>query len=91
VKRLLVLGLLVFLFVRPGAAAAEETLMIRVGREFDATLAQLQQVIAEHGYTVSHVQRCDVGLQGSGYETDKYRVVFFGKLDEMRAITCARG
>lgn len=86
-KRLLALSFLAFLFLRPGAAVAEETLMIRVGREFDATLAQLQQVIAEHGYTVSHVQRCDVGLQGSGYETDKYRVVFFGKLDEMRAIS----
>ena len=86
-KRLLALTFLVFLFLRPGDAVAEETLMIRVGLAFDATLAQLQQVIAEHGYTVSHVQRCDVGLQGSGYETDKYRVVFFGKLDEMRAIS----
>lgn len=86
-KRLLALSFLVILFVQPGAAVAEETLMIRVGLEFDATLAQLQQVIAEHGYTVSHVQRCDVGLQGSGYETDKYRVVFFGKLGEMRAIS----
>ena len=88
-KRLLVFGFLVFLFAPPGTAVAEETLMIRVGLEFDATLAQLQQVIAEHGYTVSHVQRCDVGLQGSGYETDKYRVVFFGKLEEMRAISGA--
>lgn len=88
-KRLLALSFLVLLFLRPGAAEAEETLMIRVGLAFDATLAQLQQVIAEHGYTVSHVQRCDVGLQGSGYETDKYRVVFFGKLDEMRAISAS--
>ena len=86
-KRLLAIGFFVFLFAGAGAAVAEETLMIRVTRGFDATLSQLQQVIAEHGYTVSHVQRCDVGLQQSGYETDKYRVVFFGKLDEMRSIS----
>jgi uncharacterized protein (DUF302 family) len=87
VNRLIVSTLLAFVLLRPGGAAAEETLMARVGRDFDTALEQLQQVIAEYGYTVSHVQRCDVGLQGSGYQTDKYRVVFFGKLDEVRAIS----
>ena len=86
-KRLLALIIFVSLFVPPGAGAAEDTLMIRVSLAFDATLAQLQQVIVEHGYTVSHVQRCDVGLQHSGYQTDKYRIVFFGKLDEIRALS----
>ena len=86
-SRLILLTMFALLFVRPGDAGAEETLMARVGLDFDSSLEQLQRVIAEHGYTVSHVQRCDVGLQRSGYQTDKYRVVFFGKLDEVRAIS----
>ena len=36
---------------------------------------------------MSHVQRCDSGLTGLGYETDGYRVVFFGKLDEVRQLS----
>ena len=86
-NRLILLTVLAFLCFRPGDAVAEETLMTRVGLDFDTTLEQLQQVIVEHGYTVAHVQRCDVGLQHSGYQTDKYRVVFFAKLDEVRAIS----
>jgi len=32
------------------------------------------------------VQRVDIGLTKSGFKTDKYRIVFFGKLDEVRAV-----
>lgn len=88
-KRLTVLILSAFLVLGPGAASAETTLLARIDRPFDATLGQLQKVIAEHGYTVSHVQRCDAGLLHSGYPTDKYRVVFFGKLEEVRAISAS--
>jgi len=30
------------------------------------------------------VQRVDIGLTTFGYQTDKYRVVFFGKPEELR-------
>ena len=46
----------------------------------------LQTTIDEHGYKLSRVQRVDIGLTKSGYKTDKYRVVFFGKPSEIRAI-----
>ena len=52
----------------------------------EAMLA-LQESIREHGYTVSRVQRIDVGLTGMGYKTDKYRIVFAGKIDEIREMT----
>jgi uncharacterized protein (DUF302 family) len=32
------------------------------------------------------VQRVDVGLETKGFKTDFYRIVFFGKPEEMRAL-----
>ena len=42
-------------------------------------MAVLQHAIGTQGYTLSRVQRVDIGLTESGFKTDKYRVVFFGK------------
>jgi uncharacterized protein (DUF302 family) len=39
--------------------------------------------VKEHGYQVTRVQRIDIGLTGMGYKTDKYRVVFVGKPEEI--------
>lgn len=33
------------------------------------------------------MQRVDVGLTASGYETDKYRIVFYGKPEQVRSLT----
>lgn len=69
------------------AASAEDMIMMRSVQPFPEAMLALQQSIAEHGYTVSRVQRIDVGLTGMGYETDKYRIVFAGKIDEIRMLT----
>jgi len=71
----------------PALAAAEEMIMIRSVLPFPEAMLALQESIAAHGYTVSRVQRIDVGLTGKGYKTDKYRVVFAGKIDEIRELT----
>lgn len=84
-KRLLCLGLLLLLaFSLP--VSAEELLMVRVKSPFPETMLKFQEVIKEHGYKLSRVQRVDVGLSRSGYKTDKYRVVFFGKEKQDRWI-----
>jgi len=67
--------------------AAEEMIMIRSVLPFPEAMLALQESIAAHGYTVSRVQRIDIGLTGMGYKTDKYRVVFAGKIDEIRELT----
>lgn len=77
------LGLLLF----PALLAAEEMIMIRSVLPFPEAMLALQESIAAHGYTVSRVQRIDVGLTGMGYKTDKYRIVFAGKIDEIRQLT----
>ena len=70
-------------------AAAQNILTARSAQNFERSMLQLKASIESHGYTVSHVQRCDSGLTGLGYETDGYRVVFFGKLDEIRSLSAA--
>ena len=67
-------------------AQAEDLLMARSTQEFPEAMLALQESIARQGYVVSRVQRVDIGLQAMGYKTDKYRVVFFGKPDEIRKL-----
>lgn len=67
-------------------ANAEEMIMTRSVLPFPEAMLALQESIAAHGYTVSRVQRIDIGLTGMGYKTDKYRVVFAGKIDEIRML-----
>lgn len=64
-------------------ARAEELLMVRLERPFPEAMNVLQQAIAEQGYRVTRVQRVDVGLSSRGFQTAEYRVVFFGKPEEM--------
>jgi len=68
-------------------ALAEEIVITRSVLAFPEAMLALQESIRAHGYTVSRVQRIDIGLTGMGYKTDKYRIVFAGKIDEIRELT----
>ena len=83
-KRRLLLLLTVFIFQYSQFVAADEIIMTRSTLPFPEAMLALQESIREHGYTVSRVQRIDIGLTGMGYKTDKYRIVFAGKIDEIR-------
>ncbi|MBU0751253.1 MAG: DUF302 domain-containing protein [Gammaproteobacteria bacterium] len=61
-------------------------LLIRSGQDFEGAMLTLQNAITAQGYTLARVQRVDIGLEGRGYKTDKYRVVFYGKAAEMAAL-----
>jgi len=65
---------------------AEELIMMRVTQTFPETMVNLQSAIIKTGYKISRVQRVDIGLTKSGFKTDKYRVVFFGKPDEIEML-----
>ncbi len=75
---------LVLLLLLSFSAQSEQLIMARVAQSFPETMLALQGAIGEHGYKVTRVQRVDIGLTSSGYNTDKYRVVFFAKPDELR-------
>lgn len=61
--------------------------MARAQEGFPEAMQRLQELVGDRGYTVSRVQRVDIGLTRSGYQTDKYRVVFFGKPEEVSRLT----
>ncbi len=67
----------------PAYALADNLILVRTRHSFPEAMLALQTSIRNHGYTVSRVQRVDIGLTKSGYKTEKYRVVFFGKNEEM--------
>ena len=69
------------------AVLASDLIMARSHEKFPEAMLTLQTSIKEHGYTVARVQRIDIGLTGMGYKTDKYRVVFVGKKDEIQYLT----
>ena len=81
-KKLLAIMLLCWSQFAHGLVS-DELIMIRSSLAFPETMTALQHAITAQGYTISRVQRIDIGLTSSGYKTDKYRVVFFGKIDEI--------
>lgn len=64
-----------------------DLIMARSQEAFPEAMLTLQTAIKEHGYTVARVQRIDIGLTGMGYKTDKYRVIFVGKTDEIQYLS----
>ncbi|MGB5278289.1 MAG: DUF302 domain-containing protein [Gammaproteobacteria bacterium] len=64
-----------------------DLIMARSQEAFPEAMLTLQTSIKEHGYKVAHVQRIDIGLTGMGYKTDKYRVLFVGKTEEIQYLS----
>jgi uncharacterized protein (DUF302 family) len=85
----LAITLALSLFASLAHGAQERLLMMRSTQTFPEAMLALQQTLGEYGYKVSRVQRVDIGLTSSGFQTDKYRIVFFGKPEEVRSLTAA--
>ena len=79
--------LLLALLCLAGPVLADHMLMARINMKADLALEYLKTAVTEHGYEVAHIQKCDSGLGGFGFHSDTYRVVFFGKLKEIRGIS----
>jgi len=78
------LSMLVILILTSLAANAQDVMIARSTLSFPEAMSSLQNTIIDHKYTLSRVQRIDVGLKKAGFKTDLYRVVFFGKHDELK-------
>ena len=63
---------------------ADNMLMSSIPMRAEIVLEYVKTSIEEHGYSVAHIQLCDGGMKDFGYQSDFYRVVFFGKIDEIR-------
>lgn len=66
---------------------ASDLLTVRSSQSFEEAMSTLQAAIVGHGYKVSRVQRVDIGLTSKGYQTDKYRIVFYGDPNEFDRLT----
>ncbi len=87
IKSLLTLCLLLAASIQTAHALITDGLiMVRSEHGFPETMSNLQEAIKKQGYTTSRVQHVDIGLTANGYQTDKYRIVFFGKADEIHRL-----
>lgn len=76
---------LVLLLAAP--AAADGLLMTRIDKAFPEAMALLQSAISSRGYTITRLQQVNENLQRREFKSDMYRVVYFGKLEEVRQVT----
>ena len=81
----IILSLSLFLFI--STSQAEQLIMARTKQSFPEAMSKLQETLLEFKYRISRVQRIDIGLTSSGYQTDKYRIVFFGTEKEIATIS----
>ena len=79
--------LLLMLWLPAHAIITGELIMIRSDKQFPAAMQSLKDSIKQQGYTLSHIQQVDSGLALSGYFSDKYRIVFFGKTQQIKTLT----
>lgn len=83
----LFVGLFILACLSVANAREDNLLMVRTEQPFEIAMEKIQGLIEEYGYSVAHVQRCDGGLNDFDYETDYYRVIFFGKYQEVKALS----
>lgn len=86
-KKLIILSLCCLGLLNAAPVFAEQIIMTRIKGEFPEAMNQLQESVVQQGYKVSRVQRVDVGLTKTGHKTDAYRLVFFGKYEEISKLT----
>ncbi|WP_018507759.1 DUF302 domain-containing protein [Thiobacillus thioparus] len=70
-------------------ALAEDLIMARMNAPFPEAMTLLQSAISSRGYTITRLQQVNENLARREFKSDMYRVVYFGKLDEVRQVTAA--
>ncbi|MGB5464670.1 MAG: hypothetical protein WBM84_01175 [Sedimenticolaceae bacterium] len=75
------------LLLSAAVCSADNMIMARIPAPADIVFEYVKSSVEEHGYSVAHVQLCDGGMTDFGYKSDLYRVIFFGKLGEVRLIS----
>lgn len=86
-ERLLGIAIAALLIAQP--AAAEDLMMARSPLMFPEAMTILQSAIKDQGYTITRLQQVNENLAKRAYESDMYRVVFFGKYEEVKALAAS--
>lgn len=77
------------LLVLGSPAWADGLIMARVNAPFPEAMTLLQSAISSRGYTITRLQQVNENLARREFKSDMYRVVYFGKLDEVKKVTAA--
>jgi uncharacterized protein (DUF302 family) len=83
------MGVAGLLLATAAPAAAAELLMARVDKLFPEAMTQLQSAISSRGYTVTRLQEVNENLERRDFKSDMYRVVYFGKYEEVKRATAS--
>lgn len=83
-KRFIIASLLLLI---SGIVHAENMITLRIDDSYENVMTSVKVKLNEYGYHVAHVQKCDGGMKSMGYTSDEYKVIFFGKLKEVRELT----
>ena len=70
-------------------AVADDLLMVRMDKQFPEAMTLLQSAISSRGYKITRLQQVNENLERREYKSDMYRVVYFGKHEEVRQVTAA--
>ena len=71
-------------------AAADGLIMVRMDKPFPEAMALLQSAISSRGYTVTRLQQVNENLERREFKSDMYRVVYFGKLKEVKQVSARK-
>lgn len=83
-NRLAALLLLTAIWAAP--VRADDLLMVRSELMYPEAMMVLQNAIKAQGYTITRLQEVNENLAKRHYKSDMYRVVFFGKYDEVKSL-----
>lgn len=83
------LGLATLLLNLSLPAMAEGLLMARTDNQFPEAMTLLQSAISARGYKITRLQEVNENLAKRDFKSDMYRVVYFGKLEEVKAVTAS--
>ncbi len=78
-----------FLLVLNAPAMADGLLMARSDNQFPEAMTLLQSAISSRGYKITRLQEVNENLAKRHFKSDMYRVVYFGKYDEVKAVSAS--
>ncbi|MDR3393217.1 MAG: DUF302 domain-containing protein [Sulfuriferula sp.] len=70
-------------------AMADGLLMARTDNQFPEAMTLLQNAISSRGYKITRLQEVNENLAKRDFKSDMYRVVYFGKYDEVKSVTAS--
>ena len=80
------IGLVGLLLNLSAPALAEDLLMARADNQFPEAMTLLQSAISSRGYKITRLQEVNENLAKRDFRSDMYRVVYFGKYEEVKAV-----